>query len=211
MKAADKITAVRILLAPVFCLMYFFPSQAGGSAAPWTVLVLWIIFVVSEITDMIDGFVARKLGEASDFGKLFDPFADTLVQLSYFLCFVLDGIFPVFLFLVVLYREFSILFVRNLMLRRGIAMGARMAGKIKTVAYIITGAGALGISSLNRLKDRGPEFFNSPQTRSILYTAVMGAFVFSVFLSVLSFIDYVRIYRKAEKEFPPSRDTMKNA
>ncbi|MDR2314602.1 MAG: CDP-diacylglycerol--glycerol-3-phosphate 3-phosphatidyltransferase [Spirochaetaceae bacterium] len=202
MKAADKITAIRILLAPVFCLVYFPPFQTGGGSAPWTVPVLWIIFGVSEITDMLDGFVARKLGEVSDFGKLFDPFADTLVQLSYFLCFVLDGIFPVFLFLVVLYREFSILFVRNLMLRKGIAMGARMTGKIKTLAYIITGAGALGISSLDRLRASEPGFFNMPQVRSGLYMAVMGAFVFSVFLSVLSFIDYVRVYRKAGSEVP---------
>ncbi|MDR2211434.1 MAG: CDP-diacylglycerol--glycerol-3-phosphate 3-phosphatidyltransferase [Spirochaetaceae bacterium] len=198
MRVADKITAVRILLAPVFFFVYFLPRYAGGGFAPWTVPVLWIIFVISEITDMIDGMVARKRGEVSDFGKLFDPFADTLVQLSYFLCFVLEGILPAFLFLVVLYREFSILFVRNLMLRKGIAMGARITGKIKTVAYIVTGAGALLMSSLSRMGDPGEAFSAAAPVHRILYGAVMAAFILSVLLSVLSFADYIRAYRRVE-------------
>ena len=97
MTLADKATAVRLVLAPVFFVIYllprFFPSifAVPSSAvegilltgAPWTVPVLWIIFVASEITDFLDGIIARKRGEVSDFGKLFDPFADTLTQLTY--------------------------------------------------------------------------------------------------------------------------------
>ncbi|MDR2303640.1 MAG: CDP-diacylglycerol--glycerol-3-phosphate 3-phosphatidyltransferase [Treponema sp.] len=191
MTKADKITSIRLILAPFFFVIYFlphwFPSLKDTSA--WTVPCLWALFIVSEISDMLDGIVARKLNEGSDFGRLFDPFADTLVQASYFLCFVVDGILPAALFLVVLYREFGILFIRNLMLKKGIAMGARMGGKIKTVTYIITGIAALASSSLGRL---GYDAL-VPSFR----IAALVIFSISVVFSVLSFFDYVKVYKKA--------------
>ena len=154
--------------------------------------MLWLIFIVSEVTDLLDGIAARKLNEVSDFGKLFDPFADTLMQITCFLCFVIDGIFPAILFLLVIYREFGILFIRNIMLRNGIAMGARLAGKIKTVAYIIAGGAALLTVSLQRLSVM--EF--------LLPFFKIGAliiFIISVGISLVSFFDYLLIYKKTVK------------
>lgn len=192
MTAADKITSSRIILAPVFCVIYLLPQMVPSVGTAWTVPVLWIIFIVSEITDMIDGMVARARGEVSDFGKFFDPFADTIVQISYFFCFVLEGILPALLFLVVLYREFSILFLRNLMLKKGVALGARMGGKIKTVTYIAAGAAALLASSVRRLDFKG----NADRVFFFLSLAATVIFAVSVLLAVLSFFDYLRVYRK---------------
>jgi CDP-diacylglycerol--glycerol-3-phosphate 3-phosphatidyltransferase len=192
MTLADKITSLRIVLAPFFFGIYllpsFFPSWFTGGAQ-WTVPVLWSLFIVSEITDMIDGKVARKRNEVSDFGKFYDPFADTLVQLTYFLCFVMDGVLPAALYLVVLYREFSILFIRNLMLKKGVAMGARRGGKIKTVAYISAGAFALACSSAVRLG-------LNPRISDRLGLAAAAVFAFSVLASILSLGDYISVYRK---------------
>jgi CDP-diacylglycerol--glycerol-3-phosphate 3-phosphatidyltransferase len=203
MTLADKVTSVRLILAPAFFVVYLlpgilpseiFPTFYALPASPpvgaaWSVPILWVIFVVSEITDMLDGLIARKRAEVSDFGKLFDPFADTLTQISYFLCFIIDGILPPLLFLAVLYREFSMLFVRNLMLRKGIAQGARLGGKIKTVTYILAGALALLASSLVRLGLDGELF------RYTVFAARV-VFGFSVILAIVSFLDYVRVYRK---------------
>jgi CDP-diacylglycerol--glycerol-3-phosphate 3-phosphatidyltransferase len=196
MKAADKLSALRIILAPVFFIIYLLPRwyPAGilrhfpGFAA-WSVPVLWLIFVVSALSDMFDGMVARKRNEVSDFGKLFDPFTDTLAQLTYFLCFVLDGIFPAILYLPVIYREFGILFLRNLMLRKGTAMGARMSGKIKTVAYISACALALLAASISRISPEG-------RLGSVVSTAAVAVFAVSVVLAVFSFVDYVKVYRE---------------
>jgi CDP-diacylglycerol--glycerol-3-phosphate 3-phosphatidyltransferase len=192
MTLADKITSLRIIFAPFFFGIYFLPSFfpawfAGGGR--WTVPVLWFLFIASEITDMIDGKVARKRNEVSDFGKFYDPFADTLVQLTYFLCFVMDGILPAVLYLVVLYREFSILFIRNLMLKKGVAMGARKGGKIKTVAYISAGAFALASSSAVRLG-------MDPPIGRWLGLAAAAVFAFSVLVSIVSLGDYISVYRK---------------
>ena len=192
MTLADKVTSIRLVLAPAFFLVFLLPGFLPSLGAVWTVPVLWIIFFVSEITDLLDGKIARKRGEVSDFGKLFDPFADTLTQITFFLCFVIDGILPAFLFLLVLYREFSILFIRNLMLRKGVALGARMSGKIKTVAYIIAGALALLAASLNRLAYNN-EFYHW----AVL--AAISVFAFSVLAAIFSFFQYARVYIKTSK------------
>ena len=177
-------------MAPVFFVIYLLPRLVpSATLALWTVPVLWILFIVSEITDLLDGKVARKRGEVSDFGKLYDPFADTLTQITFFLCFVIDGILPAFLFLVVIYREFGILFIRNLLLKRGITLAARMLGKIKTVMYIVAAGVALLASSILRF-GLNVEFYR--------WSAIAAKTVFtlSVILSVISFIEYFIFFVK---------------
>ena len=193
MTLADKVTSIRLVLAPVFFVIYllprFFSFPGTEMGVIISVAVLWLLFLVSELSDLFDGIVARKRGEVSDFGKLFDPFADTLTQITYFLCFVMDGIFPALLFLLVLYREFSVLFVRNLMLRKGIAMGARMTCKIKTVTYVVAAALALMASSLMRLGLEGifSYWFS---------VAARISFIFSVIIALISLFEYISVYLK---------------
>ncbi|MDR2398634.1 MAG: CDP-alcohol phosphatidyltransferase family protein [Spirochaetaceae bacterium] len=192
MTLADKVTALRLVLAPIFFGVYVFPYQkatglAGGDCK-WVVPVLWGLFILSEFSDLADGKIARSRKEVSDFGKLFDPFADVLVRITYFLCFVLDGILPGVLFLAILYREIGIQFLRNLMMKKGVVMGARKGGKIKAVAYMIAGAVALLAASAQRLGlDGGFELLR------------MGAriiFGISVVISAISFADYLMLYKK---------------
>ena len=208
MTLADKITSSRLVLAPVFCVIYFLPKLfpsvfaypppiAGWnfdfSGAAWTIPVLIILFVAAQLSDLFDGIVARKQKEVSDFGKLYDPFADTLTQITFFFCFVIDGILPPVLFLIVLYREFSILFVRNLMLKKGISMGARLGGKIKTVTYVVCGSIALLASSVLRVGMGGNIY---------LWVCLAAKLVFaiSVIIAVISFFDYVSIYVKTPQK-----------
>ncbi|MDR1307650.1 MAG: CDP-diacylglycerol--glycerol-3-phosphate 3-phosphatidyltransferase [Treponema sp.] len=208
MTPADKVTTLRIILAPVFFLLYNLhklipPLFSSPSAALWLVPALWVIFIGAELTDMWDGMIARRRGEVSDFGKLYDPFADTIMQISLFFCFVWDNLLPVIPFLLILYREFGILFVRNLMLRRGISLGARMGGKIKTVTYIAAGALALAASSLQRLSGAVDSWvpwytrFYLPCAR-----AAVIVFIIAVILALASFGDYVKVYRAAVKGKP---------
>jgi len=198
MNLANKLTFLRLFLAPVFFVVYllprFVPSLFAGGVG-WTVPALWLIFIISEVTDLLDGIAARRNNEVSDVGKLFDPFADTIMQITCFLCFVLDGIFPPFLFLLVIYREFGILFIRNLMLKKGTAMGARLCGKIKTFSYIIAAGVALLAVSLQRLSIYD---FLLPYFK----TGALVIFTISVAISIASFIDYLVIYLKTEQKTP---------
>ena len=205
MRSADKITTVRIILAPVFFIVFnfneFFPASGPSfSMRYWQIPVLWIIFAAAELSDMLDGMVARKQGAVSDFGKLYDPFADTLFQITIFFSFVMHNILPIVPFLLVVYREFAILFLRNLMQKKGISMGARMGGKIKTVVSIAAGVLALAVHSLRLLTSY---FLNANllETFERLYNlfsrSAVIVFLLAVLISLLSFADYLRVYLKS--------------
>jgi CDP-diacylglycerol--glycerol-3-phosphate 3-phosphatidyltransferase len=195
MTIADKITSLRLILSPLFFIVYLLPKASFPPWLPvpadfkWTVPVLWVLFIVSELTDLIDGKIARSQHVVSDFGKLFDPFADVMVRITYFLCFVIDAILPAFLFLVVLYREFGILFLRNLMMKKNVVMGARWGGKIKAFTYMLAGGAGLLATSMTRL---GFEEF----LFSVFRTSAMIIFFISVVISVVSFMDYLSVYNK---------------
>ena len=103
--------------------------------------ILVPLFIVMELTDYFDGLAARKLGEVSDFGKLFDPFGDVLTHLVMMLCFVVDGYMPAYLYVVVLMREYGMLFMRMLLVRQGVAMGARKGGKFAGIVHKARGVG----------------------------------------------------------------------
>jgi CDP-diacylglycerol--glycerol-3-phosphate 3-phosphatidyltransferase len=204
MTLADKVTTLRIILAPVFFLLYNLrklipPLFSSRSVTLWLVPVLWIVFIAAELTDMLDGMIARRRGEVSDFGKLYDPFADTITQVTLFFCFVWDNLLPVIPFLLILYREFGILFVRNLMLRQGISLGARMGGKIKTVTYITAGALALAASSLQRLYEVVDSWAGTLWYKRLYLFFVRSAsavFILAVFLALISFAEYIKVYRR---------------
>ena len=208
MKVADKVTTIRIILAPVFFIVFnfykFFNSESSAVVGRfWQIPVLWIIFSVAELSDMLDGVIARRLGEVSDFGKLYDPFADTLFQFTIFLGFVWHNILPMLPFLLVVYREFAILFVRNLMQKKGVSMGARIGGKIKTVAYITAGVFALVVYSL-RILFRHFSVAGKTDMYDWLYAvfsrSAVVVFILAVVLSFLSFADYLRVYLKSSKQ-----------
>ena len=190
MTLADKVTASRLVLAPLFFVIYrlpvWFPDALDWT---WTVPALWVLFIGAELTDLVDGKIARARKEVSDLGKLLDPCADVLARITYFLCFVLDGILPSPVLLVVLYREFSIQFLRNLMLlNKNMAQGARMGGKIKAVTYMIAGGVALLASSARTL---GFDAAFPP-----LRIVAILIFLISAVFAVISFMDYLTVYRK---------------
>jgi CDP-diacylglycerol---glycerol-3-phosphate 3-phosphatidyltransferase len=189
MTLADRITFSRIVLAPVFFLLYFIPVWFGTAILPTTIF-LWILFTVIELSDLFDGRAARGLNQVRPFGKLFDPFADVIARLTYFICFAFSGIMPVWALLIIFYREFGQLFLRLLMLQKGIAMGARKGGKLKAVVYMLAGLSSLALVTMTRLG-----LFAS--LHDPVWIATQGLYILSVAFAVLSFVDYFIQFRKA--------------
>ena len=132
---------------------------------------------------------ARAMKTVSGFGKLFDPFADVFARLTYFVCFAYTGIMPLWLFLVIMYREFCQLFLRQLLAEKGVAMGARKGGKTKAVFYMIAGAASLVLWSVRALG----AFADAHASLSI---AVFVLYCVAAALSVGSFLDYIVQFRK---------------
>lgn len=192
MRRADFYSALRIALAPLFFIVYFIPVWTG-SWAPLTVYVLLPLFAFMEFTDYLDGYYARKLNQVSDFGKLFDPFADVLANMTVMLVFVVSGYMPAILFIIVIYREMGITFIRMMASRKGVAIGARKGGKLKTVLYIIAAGFSLVIESALRLS------FDIGQTLSSLLLANRILYGLAVLVAVLSFIDYLHAFASVLK------------
>jgi CDP-diacylglycerol---glycerol-3-phosphate 3-phosphatidyltransferase len=131
MNAATMLTASRIVIAPVFAFT-FLHSFRHGTSPLWLVAAVALV-ILSEITDALDGAVARKRGEVTDFGKVFDPMADSIARLTAFAAFMAAGIIPWWLFLVFLYRDSFLSLLRLAAASQGTVQGARQSGKIKAV------------------------------------------------------------------------------
>ncbi len=195
MKISNRFTLFRALFAPVFYLIYNLPLWLGSSSLSFASACIMIpLLAVAELTDYWDGHFARKNNEVSDFGKLFDPFADVILNLTVFVCAVSSGYMPAVLFMLILYREFSQSFLRMIALKKGVAIAARKGGKLKTVFYIISGFSFLTLESFKRLS-----ISLIPQEISSLIISVLSVFslvlfIVCVLLSWLSFSDYIRSF-----------------
>ena len=154
MKTSNKFTVARVISSPVLFLIYFIPvwtKAEPGSVLAITSMVLSIpLLALAELTDYFDGHYARLHNEVSDFGKMFDPFADVFLHLSMFTCFVFSGYMPVCFYIPILYREFSQNFLRMVAAKSGTAIAARKGGKVKTVFYVASCFVALAQETLVR-------------------------------------------------------------
>lgn len=189
MTLADKVTMSRIILAPFFFIIYMYKIFPPGLS----VILLWILFLIIELSDFLDGQVARSSDQVSSFGKLFDPFADVLARVTYFVCFAFSGLMPLWVLLVILYREFSILFLRMMLSFRQIAMGARPGGKLKAGLYMLAGL-------LSLLHMTFTVYFPASAAMNLLNLSLQIVYYGAAFLSVLSFADYLNQYQKLIRE-----------
>lgn len=181
-----------MILAPVFFVLYFIPVWTGCLKQA-SVFVLIPLLGFTEFTDFLDGFFARKYHEVSDFGKIFDPFADVIVHLTTLCCFMLTGQFeghaggyiPPAVFILIMYREFSMTFLRMVAVKKGVAIAARKGGKFKTVLYVVTGLYCLTVECIRRL---GCDISGS---LSVLMAVAVGLSCACVAASYISFGDYL--------------------
>ena len=197
MKTSNGFTLTRILFAPIFFILYFIPIWTGAFTK-LSLLVAIPLLCFAEFTDFLDGHYARKHNEVSDFGKIFDPFADVILHMTTFASLMfstdsLGGYTPVFVFILIMYREMGQTFLRMVAAKKGIAIAARKGGKIKTVSYVVSGFYALFLETLVRL-DCVPECFGT------LRIIAICLFVLSLILSYVSFTDYLIHFGKTLKE-----------
>ena len=98
------LTVARIVLAPVFFALW--QAAAAGRAA-WLIPV-WLAFGMIEVSDLLDGHFARARGQESELGKVLDPFADSLARLTYFICFTGSSLMPLWVLLLLVYRDLGV-------------------------------------------------------------------------------------------------------
>jgi CDP-diacylglycerol--glycerol-3-phosphate 3-phosphatidyltransferase len=133
MTLASKITLVRVAFIPLFMAFMYLSGGMPG-------LFMWIglgVFILASITDFVDGQIARKMNQITDFGKFLDPLADKLLTISAMVMFCQWGRMPAWALMVVLAREFAVTGLRLIAVGKGKVIAAGWSGKIKTTCTML--------------------------------------------------------------------------
>ena len=133
MTLASKITLVRVAFIPLFMIFMYL---SGGYAGLWMWLSL-AVFIIASLTDYVDGQIARKRNQVSDFGKFLDPLADKLLTIAAMVMFCEWGMFPAWALMLVLTREFAVTGLRLVAVGKGKVIAAGWSGKVKTASTMI--------------------------------------------------------------------------
>lgn len=141
MTLPDQLTLARAMAVPVVVVLFAwsFPGHDYWATA---------VFVVAMATDQVDGWLARRWDQTSAFGSLLDPIADKVLVMSALVMLVAEGVAPAWMVAAIVAREFLVSGLRLAAIERGVVMGARDLGKLKTwsqaVAVAVGGFAAAG-------------------------------------------------------------------
>ena len=133
MTLASKITLVRVAFIPIYMVLMYL---SGGQSGLWMFLAL-AVFILASLTDYVDGQIARKYNQVSDFGKFLDPLADKLLTIAAMVMFCEWSMMPAWTLMIVLTREFAVTGLRLVAVGKGKVIAAGWSGKIKTSCTMI--------------------------------------------------------------------------
>lgn len=171
MNLPNKITIVRVIAVPFFVVLFNmnYPFQAA------------ILFCVASATDALDGYIARKRGLVTNFGKIMDPLADKIIVIAALVLLVQNGKVDGWMIIVILAREFIVAGLRTVAAVDGIVIAAGIWGKLKTITQM------LAIPFL--IVDNWPfNYIKVPVDHILLWCCVI--------LTVISGVEYVYKNRK---------------
>lgn len=167
------LTILRFLLIPVI-VFYIFTGNY---------ILAFVFFTISGLTDIADGFIARKFNLISNFGKLMDPLADKLTQIATLASLVFTDIIPVWILLIVLLKEFIMICGASFLYGKDVVVYSRWYGKLATVLFYIAIVVSLLLKQFELL--------------GIWKNLDLGLYAFALVATIFSFIMYVKdLYQK---------------
>lgn len=138
MNLPNKLTILRIILVPIMVIIPYLNIQGKFLGIPITFLIIDLIFIIASITDKLDGSIARSRNLVTTFGKFLDPIADKILVLTALMLLVDFGKIPVWIPVIVLFREFIVSGYRLIASQNGgKVIAASVWGKLKTVTQMI--------------------------------------------------------------------------
>jgi len=126
----NVLTLVRILLIPVFIILFVNPTPDQSLAAA-------VIFAVAAVTDMLDGYIARRTGQVTKLGKLLDPIADKLLVLSALILLMNVERVSALVVLLIVARELAVTGIRAIAAGEGMIIPAETTGKYKMALQVV--------------------------------------------------------------------------
>jgi len=128
---ANTLTLGRLLLIPAVIMADHSPRTGPSHMAAF-------LFILASLTDILDGFVARRYNMVTSMGKLLDPVADKILVSSVLFLLVAHGLLPAILAIIVVAREFAVSGLRSVAASRGIIIPAEKTGKAKMVVQTLS-------------------------------------------------------------------------
>lgn len=173
MNIPNILTIFRIILIPVFVMLFF-------SEMPNNLNYALLVFFIAGVTDVLDGFIARRFNMVTDVGKVLDPLADKIMLLSVLICLASTDLVPIWILFIIMLKELFMIYggIQLYFSKSKIIIPSNKYGKIGTVSFYL--AICLVLLELDSLL-----------TRSILYLAVI--------IAMVAFFNYVRIAVGAKK------------
>lgn len=186
MKIPNLVTLSRLFLSPLFLVAFVNGGEAGRRWA----LALAVFF---EVTDMVDGYLARRFQQTSQLGKILDPLADSVSRFTVFLGFLVEGYASVWAIAPIFWRDSIVSTIRVLAASQGVIVSARFSGKVKA---IIQGVAIIGILAAACFHSLFPATFGSVEDVKDLSGKIMG---YVAIVTVWSLFDYLWGNRKVLK------------
>ena len=183
MNLPNKLTILRVFMIPFFVIFMLLSvsgmdiEEASVSVSSFRAyrITAVAIFCIASFTDFLDGYIARKQGLVTDFGKFMDPLADKLLVCSALILLTSEGSLPSWVVIIIIAREFIISGFRLVASDNGIVIAASWWGKFKTVSQMIMCIVLM-----------------LPGIPKLIGPAVTGVIIASaVILTVVSLIDYM--------------------
>ena len=128
MTISNKLTILRIIMVPIFVVLMMLGLYISAT----------VVFVVASLTDMLDGYLARKRNEITNFGKFADPIADKILVVSALACLMEISVVPAWAVIIVLAREFIVSGLRISAASQNVVIAADGFGKIKTITQMVS-------------------------------------------------------------------------
>ena len=181
------LTIIRFLLIPF--IIYFLAINQY--------IVGVILFIISGITDVVDGAIARKFNFITDFGKLMDPLADKLTQISVLATLMIKELIPVWILAIVIAKEAVMIAGASFLYGRDVVVSSKWFGKLATVLFYIAIVCSFGIKYWNTLaSDPTNSVAPLPQFDLWVYYLALAATIFSLIMYYVTF--YKQGYLKKE-------------
>ena len=130
MNIPNLLTIGRMVLVPFFMVALLMNTQGTRLAAT-------VIFIIASMTDWLDGYLARKNNQITNFGKIMDPLADKVLTAAAMICLVQLGDVPAWVVALILFREYAITGLRSVAAAEGVVIAASIWGKVKTTVQMI--------------------------------------------------------------------------
>lgn len=177
----NQLTVLRIILTPVFLFLFL-------SGQPALIQISYVVFLVAAITDWYDGWLARKFNYITDWGKFMDPLADKILTSSAFIGFVIVGILPLWMVLLIIIRDLIITLLRIYADYRKVLFTTTRTAQLKTFFQLFFLYYLLLIYTLNtfeKLHESYKSLFAFLMNPAGIYIAMLFITLFTVITGVI--------------------------